>query len=360
MRVLHVANLKVSLLNFAVPLEPFAASDGVEFHYACSDAPDIPRWSSIQLNRGPASLAAAFLRTPDAVRGCFENDGADLVHVHTPAAAFRLRRTLADRPAVFTSRGGFDEGGSIRTWLWSWINPARWGTWRAVGVLNRSQYKGLMHNGHLRLLLLSSGGCGLSADVFDSMDDVQDRASRRAKRADWRLLWVGRLDKDKNLEAFLSLVVRLRRRGIAVSARVCGDALPGDRGGQQLQRVLERAPHVEWHGWSDDISTYYRWADALILTSKREGFGMTPLEAAARGTPTVGYWTNGTAESVLAVGGVLTPQDEPSLEAAVCRVLGGNLANYVRTCVHARYRAEAYSRDRLWKDVLHMYNLATS
>jgi glycosyltransferase involved in cell wall biosynthesis len=62
---------------------------------------------------------------------------------------------------------------------------------------------------------------------------------------------------------------------------------------------------VHYFGWSDFPHKIFGSCDLLVSTSVREGYGLAIFEAGLEGTPTFGYLTNGTRESVRDVGGTL-------------------------------------------------------
>lgn len=59
-------------------------------------------------------------------------------------------------------------------------------------------------------------------------------------------------------------------------------------------------------------------ADALLCTSSREGWGLVVSEAAAVGTPTIGYNVDGLRDSITAANGVIV---EPTVEALAAAIM---------------------------------------
>jgi glycosyltransferase involved in cell wall biosynthesis len=90
-------------------------------------------------------------------------------------------------------------------------------------------------------------------------------------------LFVGRVSREKNLEAFLRL-------DLPGSKVVCG-------GGPLLERYRHDWPAVHWRGSTprDSLATIYSAADAFVYPSRTDTFGLVMLEALACGTPVAAF-----------------------------------------------------------------------
>jgi glycosyltransferase involved in cell wall biosynthesis len=85
---------------------------------------------------------------------------------------------------------------------------------------------------------------------------------------------------------------------------------------------LQNDPRVVIRDWLDDPAPAYLALDILILPSYREGFGMTPLEAAAMGVPSVATKIDGLVDSVRdGVTGILVPPRDGQALAGAIQVL---------------------------------------
>jgi glycosyltransferase involved in cell wall biosynthesis len=108
-------------------------------------------------------------------------------------------------------------------------------------------------------------------------------------------LFVGRVSYEKNIDAFLKLVVP----GTKV---VCGV-------GPLETSLRERYPHVRWLGIlpREELARIYAAADVFVMPSRSETFGLVMLEAMACGTPVAAFPVEGPLEVVgqPAQGGVL-------------------------------------------------------
>ncbi|MDX1494217.1 MAG: glycosyltransferase family 4 protein [Longimicrobiales bacterium] len=138
------------------------------------------------------------------------------------------------------------------------------------------------------------------------------------------LVYVGRLKEYKRVDLVLEAVARLEGRGIQVDFDVAGQ---GDRESAlkaQAER-LDVANRVRFHGFVSEERKVQLLREAWIhvLTSPKEGWGISSIEAAACGTPTVASDAPGLRESVVdGETGLLVPHgDVDALAAALERLI---------------------------------------
>ncbi len=114
------------------------------------------------------------------------------------------------------------------------------------------------------------------------------------------LLFIGRLKRYKGVDIVLRAVRVLLDRGVDVRFRVAGrgDDLERLRG---ITADLGLEDRVEFLGFVDDPTklALLRSSWIHVLTSPKEGWGISNLEAAACGTPTVASDSPGLRESVV-------------------------------------------------------------
>ena len=304
-RIVHVASLNTTLMRFVVPIVQQPAQDCYEHVFASGDVPDAGGRISTRLHisRTTWSILVSWLRFASNTRALTGLSPSG-IHVHTPATAIALRPALSilrrrNVRLIYTSRGGFDEGGTwTRRALWSLLNPLRWSIWDGVCVTNERLLVEARAFGHKDARKISLGAALPNVPPRANLD--QD-SSADPEPKPLRLAWVGRLDRDKRFEDFVYVVRTLNRtlpRGCV--GEVIGDSLPGDR----PQHITSR-PEVRFHGHVDVPAVIVANCELLISTSLREGYGLSPLEAALVGTPTIAIANHGTRESVPPVGGLL-------------------------------------------------------
>ncbi len=101
-----------------------------------------------------------------------------------------------------------------------------------------------------------------------------------------RLLYVGRIAVEKNLEAFLSLDLD------------CDKVIVGD--GPARASLQARYPRESWLGYrkGQELSREYARADLFVFPSRTDTFGLVMLEAMACGTPVAAYPVTGPIDVV--------------------------------------------------------------
>lgn len=99
-------------------------------------------------------------------------------------------------------------------------------------------------------------------------------------------LYVGRVSYEKNIQAFLDLMLP----GTKV---VCGV-------GPLEAQLKARYPHVRWLGVlpRHELAKVYAGADVFVFPSRNETFGLVMLEAMACGTPVAAYPVDGPLEVI--------------------------------------------------------------
>jgi glycosyltransferase involved in cell wall biosynthesis len=123
------------------------------------------------------------------------------------------------------------------------------------------------------------------------------------------ILYLGRLKRYKRVDLVLRAAAELRRRGRDFRLLVAGT---GDRLGalERLASKLRLGGHLEFLGFVSEARKLelLRRSWVHVLASPKEGWGISNIEAAACGTPTVASDSPGLRESVVHAGtGFLVP-----------------------------------------------------
>ena len=173
--------------------------------------------------------------------------------------------------------------------------------------------------------------CGVDTELFVPGDPAAARAALGLDDRP-RLLYVGRIAPIKGLETLLDGMARLRAGGSPAQLCIVGgdtdEPLNGHEG--ELRARLSRldlGDTVTFVGAQpqDRLRTWYVAADATVLPSYYESFGMVALEAMACGSPVIASRVGGLQTTVRdRVTGVLVPDHDA---AALADALAGLLAD---------------------------------
>lgn len=142
-----------------------------------------------------------------------------------------------------------------------------------------------------------------------------------AKEAEPTIVFLGRLVAMKRPEDAITAFGLLRRTFDSARLWMIGD-------GPRLERLRMEAPSgVEFLGRlnRDDVLDRLARAHVLVATSVREGWGLNVSEAAACGTPTIGYSVPGLVDSIPASGGALVEPKPELLGKALADLFSGGL-----------------------------------
>ena len=171
--------------------------------------------------------------------------------------------------------------------------------------------------------------CGVDTELFTPGDPAAARAALGLDDRP-RLLYVGRIAPIKGLETLLDGMARLRAGGRRVHLCIVGgdadEPLNGHEGELRAQLGrLDLGDTVTFVGAQpqERLRTWYVAADASVLPSYYESFGMVALEAMACGSPVIASRVGGLQTTVRdRVTGVLVPDhDAAALADALGRLL---------------------------------------
>lgn len=171
------------------------------------------------------------------------------------------------------------------------------------------------------------------------------------------VLYVGQFDPRKNMDALLSAFARGAERDSGLRLVIVGQ-LGKLRSflDDALRRTHARRESVIVTGHVDEpmLAALYAGAECLLHASLLEGFGLTPLESLAAGTPVVAYRAGAVAEVVGDAGLLVDEGDAASLGDALIHFLGDeSLAASLRA--RAKPRAALFSWDQAARETLDLY-----
>ena len=186
--------------------------------------------------------------------------------------------------------------------------------------------------------------------ILDSAQAARAAAAAESPRpgGPLRVLYVGRLTENKNVDIVLEAIARLADTEIRVECTVVGEGPERAR----LEALASRrgiAPQVAFRGGVsfDAVLDCYERADVLTLVSNSEGWGKSLTEAMAFGLVCIGSNT-GVVPELLADGrGVVVPARDAAALAETLRDVASRRAEYEAMRRRAAAWAQQFTLDGL-------------
>lgn len=267
----------------------------VESFSSCFDLP---------FNRNP--IKNNILSICQQIRALVKEQEYDLIHVHTPNAAFLVRFALRNRPPfspaiVYTAHGFHYNPERRRTLVYWWLEKlaARW-TDHLI-VVNNDDYELALSRrliSESKLTLIPSA-IGLDLQKYNRKQYTN--SVRRKVRQD--------LGIPEHAPVFLKLAEFIPRKrhadALNAFARLPSSAYLLLAGSGPLESTIKNLAttlgidsRVRFLGFRRDVAELLIAADAVILLSEREGLPRSLMEAMALETPIIGTDVKGTRELV--------------------------------------------------------------
>lgn len=349
---------RVHVIASAPPRRPLPEHDLLSFHQVgVSEYP--------LFEQPPYALAVA-----ETIINVADAEKLDLVHVHYAvphaASAYLARQVLGEAaPSFVTTLHGTDVTG-VETQA-SHRRVLRFTVAASDGLTVPSAF---LRDEARRLLQLPEGR---PIEVIPNFVDTErfTPAQRRDRRELDRffadspgggdgpvLFHVSNLRPVKRATDLVDVLALVRRR-LPARLLVVGDGPDGPR---VLQRARELgvAAHLRLLGSLPDFADFLRHADAFVLPSASESFGVAGLEALSAGVPVCAYRVGGLAEVIAEDSGRLVePFDTEALAAAVVDVVSDagrrqRFGEAARAHALANFRLEAGidRYERFYRDLL--------
>lgn len=162
------------------------------------------------------------------------------------------------------------------------------------------------------------------AVVYPGVDSVRFTPSPSGQRTDPpRFVYVGRIKRYKGVELLLRALLEARRHRPDLTLDIAGSGDDRPRL-EALAATLGLGEAVRFLGFVDEATklALLRGAVANVFPSPKEGWGITVMEAAACGTPSLASDSPGLRDSVRdGITGILVPHgDVAAMAAAMCRL----------------------------------------
>ena len=260
--------------------------------YACYELP---------LTRNPAAIGV-LIAAPSAIRALVQSGAYDIVHVHTPIAAFLVRFALKDvskKPkVVYTAHGfHFHQYGKVLTnFIFKSLEKLAASWCDALVLINQEDYQAAKQASFATRIEYMAG-IGIDTQLWQA-STISDQQTQELRQSlalateDVLFLMVAEFNVGKrHADALQALAqtpayVHLAFAGIGVLQEKI----------KLLAKQLGVESRVHFLGFRRDMPLLMCTSRAVILPSEREGLPRSLLEAMSLSVPIIGANIRGVAE----------------------------------------------------------------
>ena len=314
-------------------------------------------WHDVCFARSP--LSPANIKALFQLLRLLKRENYDLIHVHTPVAAFLGRFAawwVGDCRVLYTVHGfHFYRGGPLLQWLLFYPAEKLARCWTdVILVMNREDLHQAERLGYvLGQSVFMVPGVGVDLGIFGS--DATDPRSLSVADRNKALGGEGLLD-DKSVvftcvaELIPRKNIRFLLRGWAKAAALLPDSHLFVVGVGPEEALLKKQimnlgiRHVHFLGYRCDVPDILAATDVFVLVSQQEGLPRGILEAMAAGLPVVASHIRGNVDLVEdGCNGLLVKSNDVDGLAAALHTLGQSSPLRQRMGAEGKKRVNAYS-----------------
>lgn len=343
-KLLMVTTVPTTLRSFLLPFAAHfraqgwqvdAMACGVSMSAECQQGFDRVwevKWSRNPLD--PRNLLAA----PQVIREIVTREQYNIVHVHTPVAAFVTRFALKDLRArlgvkvIYTAHGfHFYTGGNpLKNAVFINLEKLA-GNWTdyLVTINHEDRQAALQHKLVAPARLVHMPGIGVDLKYYNRQtvaesSVIQARQELGIGEHTPLLLSVAEFTARKHHVDAIAAFAKLARTDVHLAFAGSGPLMEKM---QQLAAGLGVAERIHFLGNRPDIPVLMKAASANILVSAQEGLPRSVLESLALETPTIGTKIRGTQDLLEGGCGLLVDVgDVDGITAAMTAILGSPAA----------------------------------
>lgn len=169
------------------------------------------------------------------------------------------------------------------------------------------------------------------------------------------LLFIGLINKNKNLKTIIYACKELNKRGIKVSLNVIGNG-PLEVKVKKMSERLNINECITFHGYISDrdtISAIMNKSDIFVMPSFKETFGLVYVEAMSRGLPII--YTQGQGIDGFFHDGEVGYAIEPESIEMLCNTITRIIGNYEQLSNQAIIKSKEFNWDYLTEDLRKLY-----
>ena len=290
MKILYVAALNETINSFLIPHIKKIIENGNSVDCACNINMEIDeeliklgvKYYNIKFERNPAKIN--YKNVIRDIKRVYREKNYDIVHVHTPIAAFLTRYALRKENVklIYTAHGfHFYRGAPIINWILYYPLERLAANWTDKLITinsedyNRAKLFNLRNNGEVLLM----NGVGITEEEYKVKDFNRDeyRKKLNINRNDFVLLILADINRNKNHIQVIKAMELINKKDNNIKIICAGD---GPLKEKLINKIKERNLEckINFLGFRSDVKELIEVSDCIGLFSKREGLGKCLLE----------------------------------------------------------------------------------
>lgn len=356
---LFVTTVPITLEAFLLPFSTHFRAQGWRIDALANEATqrtgllaEFDTIYDIAWSRNPLAISDHF-DTWNRVRRVVIEGRYDIVHVHTPIAAFVTRLALRslsaqDRPTIIYTAHGFhfySGQGRLGHALFRTLERTAAPWTDHLVTINQEDYEAARSFGTIdpdRVRFIP--GIGVDTELYSEAavnptEAARVRTELNIPAGAFMLSMVAEFSPVKRHAHILSALARVQNESVILVLAGEGPLVAETHA---LAEKLGVSARVRWAGFRRDIPAVLAASDALTLVSAREGLPRSVLEAMSMGRPVIGTATRGIADAVGDDAGWIAPRNDVDALAAAIDRAAADREECKRRGASARERAREH------------------
>lgn len=362
-KLLIVTTVSITAETFLLPFARYfrekgwgvdAAARGAESSALCGQTFD--NCYEMKWTRSPLD-AANLIKSAGRIKKLAEQNQYDIVHVHTPIAAFITRFALrAPRAAgkvrvVYTAHGfHFYKGApAFKSFVFKTAEKIAASWTDHLIVINSEDYEAALRMLPREKVTLTAGGAGLELEKyrgvkFSAEEIAAARAEMGAGKDETLVLMIAEFSRGKRHKDLVLALELADDPGIRLAFAGTGPLMEEARTLAESKGFAEK---IKFLGFRGDIPLLIAAADATALPSEREGLPRVVMESMACGTPVIGTDIRGIRDLLAGGCGMLVPVGDIKALAAALKKHKTKTAETCEIARRAKVKAETFEVEKI-------------
>lgn len=371
-KLLVVTTVPITIRSFLLPLIKHCQSlgwqvdgmaQGITSDRDCVETCD--RIYDIQWSRNvfdPRNLWAGVSRVKQVVA----QEDYDLVHVHTPIAAFVTRYALRNNQrtkVIYTAHGFhfYHGGNALKNFIFLSLEKLA-GAWTdyLITINREDETAAKKHNFLPVTRIYYTRGIGVDTDHYasgkvDPANLAQVRQQLNLADSDTLLLSIAEFTPRKRHQDLLNALAKVANPQVHLA--LAGEGLTKPKM-VELAQQLSIAKQVHFLGYRQDIPTLIQAANAVLLVSQQEGLPRSIMEAMCLNTPVIGSNIRGTQDLLSNGCGLLVPLGDTNALAQAMSQIVADPDSLAVMAAKAQSKIANYDLKKIIQQYSEIYQLA--